>query len=50
MVFDILEGVADHGNAHVNQIRRGDFKHSLGELLTILVDLLEFKTDKNTVR
>lgn len=40
IVMNIFEGVADHANAHVNQVRGGHLEDLLGELLTVLVDLL----------
>lgn len=40
VVVNIFQGVADHADAHVDQVRGGHLKHLLGELLSILVDLL----------
>lgn len=39
--MDVLERVADHADAHVDQVRGGHLEHLLGELLTVLVDLLQ---------
>lgn len=38
--MNIFQGVADHANAHVDQVRGGHLEDLLGELLTVLVDLL----------
>ena len=43
LISDVLEGVADDVDAHVDQIRGCNFKHSLGELLAIFVDFLHRK-------
>lgn len=40
IIMNIFQGVADHANAHVDQIRGGHLEDLLGELLTVLVDLL----------
>lgn len=40
VVMNIFESVADHADAHVNQIRGRHLEDLLGELLTVLVDLL----------
>ena len=40
-VADVFDCVADDADAHVDQIRRRHFKHGLGKLLTVLVDLLQ---------
>lgn len=40
IVMNIFQSVADHANAHVNQIRGGHLEDLLGELHTVLVDLL----------
>lgn len=44
--MDVFQSVADHTNSHVDQIRRGHLEHLLGELLTVLVDLLSANTNK----
>lgn len=44
--MNIFQGVADHANAHVDQIGGGHLEDLLGELLAILVDLLH--TNKTT--
>lgn len=41
--MNIFERVADNTNPHVDQVRGGDLKDMLGELLTVLVDLLHNK-------
>lgn len=38
--MNIFECVADDTNPHVDQIRGGHLEDLLGELLTVLVDLL----------
>lgn len=38
--MNIFESVADHANAHVDQVRGGHLEDLLGELLPVLVDLL----------
>ena len=43
LISDVLECVADDVDAHVDQIRGCNFKHSLGELLAIFVDFLHRK-------
>ena len=40
VVADVLESVAHHTDAHVDQIRGGHLEHGFGELLTIFVDFL----------
>ena len=40
LVPDVLEGVAYHGDPHVDQVRARHLKHCLGELLSVPVDLL----------
>lgn len=40
IIVNIFQGVADHANAHVDQIGGGHLEDLLGELLTVLVDLL----------
>uniref|UniRef100_A0A2M4DLA0 Putative secreted protein n=1 Tax=Anopheles darlingi TaxID=43151 RepID=A0A2M4DLA0_ANODA len=40
-IADILQRVGYYRYAHVDQIGRGNFEHLLGELLAILVDLLD---------
>lgn len=40
IVMNIFQSVADHTDAHVDQVRGGHLEDLLGELLTILVDLL----------
>jgi len=44
LVTDVLDCVADDADSHVDQIRRRNFKHGFGELLTILIDLLQQST------
>ncbi len=39
--MDIFERVADHADAHVDQVRGSHLEHLLGELLSVLVDLLQ---------
>ena len=39
-ISDILEGVTDHADAHIDQIRGGNLKNVLGKLLAVLVNLL----------
>ena len=41
---DVLQGVGDDGDAHVNQVRRRHLEHLLRKLFPVLVDLL--KTEK----
>jgi len=41
IIFDILEGVTDHTDAHVDEVRRSNLKHSLRKLLAIFVDFLQ---------
>ena len=41
LVPNIFEGVGDDGNPHVDEIAAGNLEHLLGELLPVLVDLLE---------
>lgn len=40
IIMNIFQGVADHANAHVDQIGGGHLEDLLGELLAVLVDLL----------
>lgn len=40
LVVHVLEGVADHGDAHVHQVGRGHAENLIRELLPVLVDLL----------
>ena len=40
VVLDVLDGVRDNGNAHVDQISRGHFKHGRRKLLPVFVNLL----------
>lgn len=40
IIMNIFQSVADHANAHVDQIGGGHLEDLLGELLTVLVDLL----------
>lgn len=40
IIMNIFQGVADHADAHVDQIGGGHLEDLLGELLTVLVDLL----------
>ena len=44
-----LECVWNDGDAHVDEVWRGNFEHLLGELLPVLVDLLENKKGKTLV-
>lgn len=44
IVMDVFQSVADHADSHVDQIGRGHLEHLLGELLTVLVDLLSSNT------
>lgn len=46
IVMDVFQSVADHTDSHVDQIGRGHLEHLLGELLTVLVDLLSSNTSK----
>lgn len=39
--MNVLERVADHTDAHVDQVRGRHLKDLLGELLSVLVDLLQ---------
>ena len=43
--MNIFERVADDTDPHVDQIRGGHLEDLLGELLTVLVDLLRTNTD-----
>lgn len=43
--MNIFERVADDTNPHVDQVRGGHLKDLLGELLTVLVDLLYTNRD-----
>lgn len=47
VVMHVFERVADHADAHVEQVRRRHFENLLGELLAVLVDLLRKK--RNTM-
>ena len=40
IVLNILDGVGDNGNAHVDQICRGNVKNGCRKLLPVLVNLL----------
>ena len=40
VVVNIFERVADHADAHVDQVRGRHLENLLGELLPVLVDLL----------
>lgn len=48
IIVDVFQGVADHTDAHVDQVRGGHLEHLLRELLTILVDLLHRKQNITT--
>lgn len=48
--MDVFQGVADNTDSHVDQVGRSHLEHVLGELLTILVDLLNANTKKNHIR
>lgn len=48
IIMNIFESVAHNTNSHVDQVRGGHFKDLLGELLTILIDLLHTVTDTFT--
>lgn len=41
VVVNVFERVADHADAHVDQVRGSHLKNLLGELLSVLVDLLQ---------
>lgn len=41
IVAHVLEGVADDGDAHVDQVRRRHLEHLLRKLFPVLVDLLK---------
>lgn len=43
LVVDVLQSVADHADAHVDQVGRGHLEHLLRELLPVLVDFLREK-------
>lgn len=43
--MNIFERVAHDTNPHVDQVRGGHLKDLLGELLTVLVDLLHTNRD-----
>lgn len=45
--MNVFERVADHADAHVDQVRGGHLEHLLRELLTVLVDLLQGKDINN---
>ncbi len=45
IIVNIFERVADDTNPHVDQVRGGHLKDLLGELLTVLVDLLHTNRD-----
>lgn len=40
VIVNVFERVADHTDAHVDQVGRSHLKDLLGELLSVLVDLL----------
>lgn len=40
VIVNVFERVADHADAHVDQVRGGHLKNLLWELLAVLVDLL----------
>lgn len=42
----IFERVADHTDPHVDQVRGSHLKDLLGELLTVLIDLLQRKKER----
>ena len=46
VVVDVLQGVADHADAHVYQVRRRHLEHLLRELLPVLVDLLQEEQER----
>jgi len=43
VIADVLESVTDHADTHVNKVTGCYVKHVLGELLTVLVDFLQWK-------
>ena len=47
VVVNVFERVADHADAHVDQVRGGHLEHLLRKLLTVLVDLLQGKDIHN---
>ena len=49
IVTDIFDCVADNADSHVNQISRRHFKHRLGKLLAILIDLLQQRPTLSTL-
>ena len=48
VVADVLEGVGDDGDAHVDQIGRGHLEDLAAELFAVLVDLLPKSTQNQT--
>lgn len=50
VVVDVFEGVADHTDAHVDQVGRGHLEDLLRELLPVLVDFLPEKNVHITCR
>lgn len=46
IIMDVFQSVANDTDSHVDKIGRGHLEHLLGELLTVLVDLLNANTNK----